>query len=382
VVNFSFKTLVRHVAVGAVALAGMAAFASPMAAASTVEPRDPTALAVTASPNPAPPATAVTLNATLVCTGSGAATPTGQVNFSEGATPLGSDVTATNTGTDTWAYSFTVPAGVFAPGSHTITATYTGGVSGGTVTCSAVSATTTLVVTTTTVGVSTSPASPNVGQLTTLQATETCTGDGAPTGTVQFLVDGVPVGGPVSVFTTPPNTGTASTPFVFNTAGTHTVTANYTSTNPLCANSSGSATVTVGGVTPPVGTSTTTLVPAFANPFFLTPVTFTATVACTSGTPVGGSVTFTDNGTPFATVPVTGSGTTGTATTSRTFFFGTHLVVATFNGTATCSGSTSAPSVVVPTFFPFSGTAGAPGQQQVAGFNGHAAKGHRHAALS
>jgi hypothetical protein len=378
--------IIRRLAVVAVALAGMAAFASPMAAAAgTVEPRDPTSFtSFSATPNPASPNQSLTLTANLLCSGSGGNAPTGTVSFFRGnpaVTLLGTDPTPTANGTDNWLWSITVPAGTLPAGTSTLTATYTGGTAAA-VTCTGTSTTTTVTITSTSVAVSTTPVSPTAGSPATLNATVTCTGDSVPTGTVQFSVNGFAVDGAVPVIASGPNSGTASVPFTFPTAGNEVVRADYTSTNPACANASNSTTVLVG-----VQTSTTALSASTTTPFFLTPVVFTAIVNCSdAGSAAGGTVVFRDNGAPFATVPVVPIGTNGgIAQTSRTFFFGTHVVDATFSGTATCKASTSNTVVVTPTFIPFSGTVGAPGQQQVAGFNGHAdkgVKGHRHATVS
>jgi hypothetical protein len=372
------RKIIRRLAVVVVALAGMAAFASPMAAAAgTVEPRDPTSFtSFTASPNPASPFQAVTLTANLLCTRSAATQPTGPVSFFQGNPPVLLGTVLAPTGhpsADNWTYSLGVPSGTLPAGTSTLTATYPGGAAGA-VTCSAASTTTTVTVTATSVAVSTTPTSPTAGSPATLEATVTCTGDGVPTGTVQFSVNGNPVDGPVPVSSSGPNTGTASVPFTFPAPGSQAVTASFTSTNPACTVAGHTTTVLVGAATPT--TSNTALSPSNTTPFFLQQVIFTSVVNCNdSGSVAGGTVTFSDNGVPFATVPVVPLGeNTGIAQTSRTFFFGSHVVTATFSGTSTCGPSTSNAVTITPTFLPFSGTADAPGQQQVAGVNDHANK--------
>jgi hypothetical protein len=84
---------------------------------------------------------------------------------------------------------------------------------------------------------------------------------------------------------------------------------------------------------------TTTTLNSAPNPSILSQsVTFTATVTSTGGTPTG-SVTFYDNGTPFGTDVLNGSGIASYTTSALTL--GTHPITATYDGDENFNASTS-----------------------------------------
>src|SRR5262249_6984693 len=147
-------------------------------------------------------------------------TPSGTVTFTEGATTLASGVPVDATGHASFGISSLVV------GSHTITATFSGstgwlGSSGDSTTPQIVNPADT----TTTVA---SSASPSVfGQSVSFTATVTANPPSTATvntGTVQFLIDGVNFGAPVSVDSSGMGTSGATTTL---TPGMHTITANY-----------------------------------------------------------------------------------------------------------------------------------------------------------
>jgi len=118
---------------------------------------------------------------------SGQGTPTGTVSFLDGTSNVSGDPYALNSEGNT-----ATPNGLFtfAPGSHTITATYSGDASFNTSTSTASSFTITKDATSTT--------STSTGQ--TLAATVTTSSGGTPpSGTVTFSVGGAQVGSPVTV---------------------------------------------------------------------------------------------------------------------------------------------------------------------------------------
>jgi Pro-kumamolisin, activation domain/Bacterial Ig-like domain (group 3) len=180
----------------------------------------------------------------------------------------------------------------------------------------------------------------------------------APTGTVTFTVDGV-AGTPVTLSTVAPFTATFK--MDFPTAGTHTVSATYSSSDSTYTGSSSSATVIT--VVASGTAATTTAVTANPTTFPLgNSVTLTATVSGTTAGTLTGPVTFTTGGLTIGKVnQVTlGSGNTATATltvtatTSLGFAAGTDTITATYGGdtfNATSSGTTTVtvtnPSITV-----------------------------------
>ena len=150
------------------------------------------------------------------------------------------------------------------------------------------------------------------------------TGTALPTGSVQFSVDGTPVGGPVAL-----SGGSAA--FASNTlsAGTHAVTAVYTPDTGNFTTSNGSFSQTVNPE------STTTTVASSLNPSpYMQSVTFTATVAQTTGTtqPTG-AIQFSVDGTPVGGL-VTLSGGVATYTIS-TLAVGLHTITAAYTPSPT-----------------------------------------------
>jgi len=154
-----------------------------------------------------------------------------------------------------------------------------------------------------------------------------------PTGTVQFSVDGTAVGGAVTLNGSGVATFTSST----LTAGTHSITAVYTSNSTDFTGSSATALSQVvnKATLGQNGLANITLVSA-PNPSTLNQsVTFTATVP--SG--VTGTVTFKDGTTTLGTGTITG--TTATFATT-TLALGTHPVTAVYGGDTNYNTATSA----------------------------------------
>ncbi len=167
----------------------------------------------------------------------------------------------------------------------------------------------------------TSSLSPSVyGQSVTFTATVApTTGTALPTGTVQFSVDGTPVGAPVTL-----NNGMASFPISTLAVGTHTIAASYTPDTTSFTASNGSTSQTVNKI------GTTTTVASSVNPStFMQSVTFTATVAQTAGTtsPTG-TVQFAVDGTNQGS-PTTLSGGTASFAIS-TLAVGLHTITAVY----------------------------------------------------
>jgi hypothetical protein len=183
---------------------------------------------------------------------------------------------------------------------------------------------------TTTVVTSNRVAGATFGQNITFTAAVTpTTGTGVPTGTVQFAIDTVNVGGPITL------NALGRATFTTNTvpAGSHSVVATY----------SGSAVFAGGantGFTQLVNkAASTTVVTSNVNPsVFGRAVTFTARVTPAAAT---GSVTFTVDGSPFGgAVVLDATGRARLVISSLTV--GSHTVVATYGGSTNYNPSTSA----------------------------------------
>ncbi|HEX4191387.1 MAG TPA: Ig-like domain-containing protein [Marmoricola sp.] len=191
------------------------------------------------------------------------------------------------------------------------------------------------------IAVSSSNASSSYGQGVTFSATVSTpqSGVGTPGGKVQFRVDGVAVGGAVTL-----SGGQATSATVSNlTPGTHTVTANYAGDAHFLP-ALDTTTQNVGTVS-----TTTALVATPSAVNFGQTVSLTASVTPGStglGAPTG-TVTFTDGSTTLGTAVVGASGTNGTASIAvSTLGGGSHTIKATYSGSASFAGSASANSTV------------------------------------
>ena len=168
-----------------------------------------------------------------------------------------------------------------------------------------------------------------------LTFTATVTGN-APSGTVQLLVDGSPVGSPVAL-------AGGSAPLVVSTltvsGSPHQITAAYSgddNNNPSSTANAWSETVT--------GAGTTTALLSSLNPSDSgSNVTFTATVSSGVGTPTG-DVVFLANAVPFSTNGLVGGVAAASTTTLPT---GTNAVVAQYATQGNYLGSSDTVEQVV-----------------------------------
>jgi sugar lactone lactonase YvrE len=183
---------------------------------------EPTTLNLTSSVNPSAVGQSTNFTLTITATGPSPLTPAGTVTFYNNGVQIGSGpVTVTGSGAVSTA---SIPDSFAAPGSYPITATFTptptSYVAGGT------AALTQLVGNTTGVTLTSSINPSLVGQSTNLTATVTSLGTfGAATGTIQFF------DGATSLGTLPTSGAPVTLPASFSTAGTHNLTAVYTSSN-------------------------------------------------------------------------------------------------------------------------------------------------------
>jgi hypothetical protein len=174
-----------------------------------------------------------------------------------------------------------------------------------------------------------SSADPSVhGQTVTFSAHVASTGE-APSGNVQFKVDGTDEGATHTI----DGSGNASIDVSGLSVGSHPVSADFTSDNPDVQSSSGD--LTVGPVFLPqivTPANTTTSLGSSANPSeFGESVTFTAGVSVVApggGTP-SGAVQFQDNGIDLA-APVPLDGSNHASLTTSTLAVGSHTITAAY----------------------------------------------------
>ena len=295
----------------------------------------PTTTALTSSASSAPFGGSVTLTATITPSSTGSAAPTGSVDFFDGSTMIG--------GGDVSGDVATLVTTSLPVGTNSITATYEGDSNYAASTSKAVSVTTTQAATTT--SVSFSPASPVLGQDTTLTAAITpgTTGPVAPSGTVEFF-DGSTLLGSGTVSGDMATLVTTALP-----VGTSTLTATYEGDGNYSASTSPGVSVTVVSAVTPASppfqlmTSVSGLTPAAVAAISPTDV-----VAVGSGTLANGdtgALIETFNGTTWsaATVPAESTGVlngVAASSSSNVFAVGDTLsngvftpLVEFFNGT-------------------------------------------------
>jgi ELWxxDGT repeat protein len=295
-----------------------------------------TTTTLTSAPDSSDFGQTVTFTASLAVVSPGVGTPTGTVDFKDGSTDL------TPGGVSLTGSQATFTTAALAAASHTITAFYSGSSS-----FSGSQGTDFQGVNqdSTSTRVLISPATLVSGQSVAFAAIVSNTSGpfGAPTGTVQFAVDGMNFGSPVTLVS-----GVAlSPPTKLTAAGSpHAVLAIYTNVDGDFANGNGLASEVVAkATTKTVLTSTPT------SSVSGQVVVFTATVnaaAPGSGTPTG-TVDFKDGATDLTPGGVTlVGGRAGFATSSLAL--GHHTIAATYSGDAnfnTSSGNdASAPEVV------------------------------------
>jgi hypothetical protein len=176
-----------------------------------------TTLASTA--NPSVSGETVTFTATVAATAPGSGIPTGTVNFLEGSTTLASSVTLNGSDQATFTTSS------LAVGNHTITASYSGGTSFSASTGDDTAAPQVVNKASTTTTLASAPNPSTSGQTVTFTATvaPVAPGTGTPTGTVDFLEGSTTLASGATLDGSDQATFTTST----LSAGSHTITANY-----------------------------------------------------------------------------------------------------------------------------------------------------------
>jgi hypothetical protein len=294
-----------------------------------------------ATPNPSSANVGETITITATVTAPTGVNCPGTVQFELDGKPAGGPVTVHEGGAQT---TIIAPAA----GNHPITATYSGAPStvaqaGCQVSTSAPSTLSVLYPTTT--QAAPNPSSASVGETITITATVTApTGVSCP-GTVQFELDGKPIGSPVTV-----QNATAQTTATAPSAGNHPITATYSGTP---------STETQAGCLPSTSTPSTlsvlypTTTHATPNPTSANvgeTITITATVVSSPGVVCPGSVQFAVDGKPIGEPVAVDQGTAHTTITAPPA--GEHPVTAVYSGSSStaaqagCLPSTSAPSTL------------------------------------
>lgn len=304
-------------ALAATALGSAPATAAPAPPAVTAQV--PTTLTLTA--NPAAPAFGQAVDFTATVSPSAA---TGEVQFAVDGVPLG-DPVALSGG------SATSPStSSLAPGAHEVTASYFGDAEH-----AASDATTQvdvgLIPTTTTV--TNEPLGPTVGQTVTLSAVV----DGLePTGTVQFVLDGELLGGPVDLVDGRA-TSPASPPL---TPGLHVTWAFYDGDSTHATSNSGAQSFNVT-------TEAATITSLGSTP---SPQVRLGTVAYTASIEpaiTGGTIQFALDGTPIGSPVAVVDGTATTPAAPVTAAAGPHTLSAKYSGDATYSAASSSTTITV-----------------------------------
>ena len=275
------------------------------------------ATALASSANPGAVGTPVTFTASVTASGG---TATGTVTFKDGATSLG-------TGTLNGSGQATLTTSALALGNHSITAVYGGDSNYAGSTSPALTEAINASASGTTLLSSANPAA--FGAAVTFTAT--VSGAGAtPTGTVTFK-DGATTLGTNSL----DGGGQAAFTTTALAAGSHSITAVYGGDATYGSGTSSVVTEAIGQ------NASATSLTSSANPAAAgAPVTLTATVTGSGGTPTG-TVTFKDGATSLGTGTLNG---TGVATfTVNSLAGGNHAITAVYGGDGNFLTSTSPP---------------------------------------
>ncbi len=282
-----------------------------------------TTTALVSSQNPSVFGQSVSFTATVSVDAPGAGSPSGTVQFYDGATLVDSETLSSG--------SATFVTSALSVGSHAITAVYLGTSQLAGDTSNTVTQVTGQDATATVVASSSSTSS--YGQLVTLTATISASapGAGTPSGTVTFYSDGTQIGG--GAISLVNGVATIDTPAL--SVATHSITAIYSGDASFSASDNTGA--SLSQVVNPATTGTTLSADQVPS-VFGQPVTFSATVAVTgngSGTPTGQVEFSVDGGSPFDVSVVSGVASFTTSSLS----VGGHTVDANYLGDGNFSAS-------------------------------------------
>jgi subtilase family serine protease len=255
---------------------------------------------------------------------SGTTPITGTAQFYSNGTALGSPVTLVNATAQTPATAFPTA------GTYAITATYSGDTAFAPSTSSTLSFAVTLPATTTTI--TAAPTTILAGRTAVFSAKVVTAGSTAPTGTVQFSLNGSALGSAVAI-----SGGIASTSATsFPLAGTYTITAVYSGDS---GNATSTGTLSFVASALPATTTTVTAVPNTVTAGGSS--VFTANVAITSSIAATGTVQFYSGGTALGSAVAVSGGKASTPSQQFTTA-GTYAITATYSGDSNNGTSTSA----------------------------------------
>ena len=276
--------------------------------------------------SPFPHAT-VLQNVTLTLTATASTgTPTGNVVFYDNGNALSGNVALNGSGATMFSTT------QLTPGAHSLTAQYAGDTNNAPGTSNAVDEGVLQATNSTTL--STTNATPTVGESITLTATVTTTAGTQPTGVVNFTDNGSPLGS-----ASLNGSGVAALTTNLLTPGPHSIAANYNGDTDNASGNSSSLTETVAQI------ATTTTLTSDANPLSAgatlhLSASVVLAVGATADGPLTGPVTLTDGSTPLGTAGLDGSGHATLAV--NTLAVGGHTLVANYGGATNYAASSSA----------------------------------------
>jgi hypothetical protein len=330
--SFSTASLATGVHTVVASYSGDASFTSSTATALTqTVSKAMTGTVLVSSANPSISGQSVIFSATVVPIAPGGGPLTGTVQFVIDGSNVGSPVSLDSVG-GVLSSSFST---ALLPGTHTIIASYSGDAN---FTSSLSSMLTQTVGKAATATVVSSTANPSVfGQsiLFAATVTNTTSGAGTPTGTVQFVIDGANFGSPVHLVGGVATSSAAGSLSV----DAHTIQAVY-SGDGIFTGSTGIVTQSVNKAT------TSTVVKASINPVISGQIlSFTATIGVGSpgaGTPSGSVQFVIDGANAGSPVKVNNAGSVLTASFApSSLAVGIHTIVASYSGDGNFIGSTA-----------------------------------------
>jgi large repetitive protein len=281
--------------------------------ATSLTPAD-SSLAISVSPNPAQVNQPITITINVQGINGGSSSPTGTVTLSDNGAVIGVNPVVASIAT------FTVTLG---PGSHTITPVYSGD---SIFPKSTASYGMTVVKPAQTTTFSASISISAFGQPVTLSATlKGASGSPAPTGSVQFLANGVALGSPVTLVNGAASLTTSSLP-----PGANLIAVQYSGDSYFAGSTVNGGTVTVSQA------QVTTTLAVTTNGAQMTLSATLAVVSPGSGTPTG-TVKFIDT----VTGAVLGAATVSANSASVTIAVTSDPIVAVYSGDANFLSSTS-----------------------------------------
>jgi subtilase family serine protease len=295
------------------------------------------------------PSGSVVLSAS-VDSGTAGSAPTGTIAFLDQSNNNTVDTVLLVPGTGGLSTASVTVTGVLTQGGHPIVAEY----SGDTVYAAANSQPVVVEVQPSSTVTVVTPANSNPGPgsslIVTALVTSSNAGSGAqaPSGTMDFRLDGVSQGIQPLVAGVPAANSTNSTSSIGMTmpyvAGNHQIVGFYSGDTNYTNSTSAAAVVTLASSAPTVVLTPATLTPLAGSNLQLT---VTISPPSASATAPTGTVSITLDGSKVATVPVTASSPSSTATATITApAIGTHILVATYSGDANYSVAAS-PAVTI-----------------------------------